>query len=66
MNVKLPNEIAGRYGFTILPTWKVSAIIPEISDSSVLVFGGYQQLVYVFDISPDEDGIINLVKDDGD
>ena len=59
MNVQLPDEIANKYGFTILPTWKVSAIIPEISDSSVIVFGGFSEHVYVYDTSAEE--IISLV-----
>ena len=43
LDVVLPDEIASKYGFAILPSWKVSAIIPEISDSSVLIFGGHSQ-----------------------
>jgi hypothetical protein len=32
LDVELPDQIANKYGFAILPTWKVSRIIPEISD----------------------------------
>jgi len=61
LDVELPDQIAGKYGFTILPSWKVSAIIPEISDSSVIVFGGHSKEVFVYDIS--SEGIINLVAE---
>ena len=61
LEVELPDSIATKYGFAILPAWKVSAIIPEISDQSVLIFGGHSKEVFVYDIS--SEGIINLISD---
>jgi hypothetical protein len=61
--VELPDDIAEKYGFSCLPSWKVSAIIPEISDSSVIIFGGHSEKVHVYDIS--SEGVISLVQTDG-
>jgi len=63
LDVELPDDIANKYGFACLPSWKVSAIIPEISDSSVLVFGGHCEKVHVYDISAE--GMNHLVSSDG-
>jgi hypothetical protein len=32
LEVELPDQIANKYGFSILPAWNFSQVIPEISD----------------------------------
>ena len=63
LDVELPDEIGiKKYGFACLPSWKVSAVIHEISDC-VYIFGGHSKKVYVYDTF--EEKVTHLVSSDG-